>query len=142
MLRQGSGREQDLAEAEDGIVAAEFARRPTEKRPSENAFGDQMAVGAIPAVDKAGKKDQIKVFGVGASQKGIEEVRAGNLYGTVLNNSLPEEQGEQTAEMALQAARGEKIPNTGIVPKYPGIPPVLTEANQAEWKTWESGWEG
>jgi ABC-type sugar transport system substrate-binding protein len=104
--------------------------------------GDQMAVGAIPAVEMAGKSDQVKVFGVGASQVGIEEVRAGKLYGTVVNNSLPEEQGEMTAEMALQAVRGEKIANPGIVPAYPGIPPVLTQANESEWKTWKSGWEG
>lgn len=97
------------------------------------AIGDQMALGAIPAVAAAGKSDQVRIYGMTASARAVDAVRDGRMYGTVLLNSLPIAQGEIAAEMAIDAARGRAPRQRGVEPDYGAFPRVMTEANEAEW---------
>jgi ribose transport system substrate-binding protein len=104
--------------------------------------GDQMSFGIAQSAERAGMSDKLKILGVGGSQRALDAIKAGKIWGTTLHNSLPVSQGRQIADVALKAARKEQIADTGIVPSYGDIPYVLTQDNQDEWADFKAEWRG
>lgn len=113
--------------------------------PDINVFasmGDQTSLGIVAAAKEANLLKKVKIYGVGASERGLASMRAGGMYGTVMMNAQPQKQGELAAAAAIQAARHESIPNRGIVPSYGNLPLVLTQENKSEWADYNAGWQG
>jgi ribose transport system substrate-binding protein len=99
---------------------------------------DAMTTGAMLAAKQANK--QVKLVGLAASQEGIEYVRGGEFFATTLQ--LPYDDGLYAADMALRAARGQKIEENAIDPvEQSGIPRVLTKASLEEVPDFDGQWK-
>jgi ribose transport system substrate-binding protein len=68
------------------------------------AQNDDMAIGAVQAVQAAGKMQQVKVVSINASREGLDAVRAGEIYGTCTQS--PTFEGIYTARVARDVANG------------------------------------
>jgi len=75
---------------------------------------DEMAIGAIQAIDAAGKLGEILVGGVDASPDALQEMDKGRLNVTVFQNAKG--QGEGGIKAAIALARGETIDQITWVP--------------------------
>lgn len=69
------------------------------------AHNDEMALGALEAI-KAAKKD-ILVVGFDAIEDAVKAVEKGDMAATIAQK--PEEMGKTAAEVAVKAAKGEKV---------------------------------
>jgi inositol transport system substrate-binding protein len=75
---------------------------------------DEMAIGAIQAIEAAGKLGQILVGGVDASPNALEEMDKGRLNVTVFQNAKG--QGEGGIKAAIALAKGETIDQITWIP--------------------------
>jgi inositol transport system substrate-binding protein len=75
---------------------------------------DEMAIGAIQAIDAAGKLGEILVGGVDASPDALQEMDKGRLNVTVFQNAKG--QGEGGIKVAIALARGETVDQITWVP--------------------------
>lgn len=73
---------------------------------------DGMALGALEAVKAAGKKDQITITGIDAIVDALDSIKAGELDATCFQDAIG--QGTNALDMAIKAARGEKIERMDI----------------------------
>jgi inositol transport system substrate-binding protein len=78
------------------------------------ANNDEMAIGAIAAIDAAGKLGTIIVGGVDASADALAEMEAGRLDVTVFQNAVG--QGEGGIATAIALARGEPVEQVVWIP--------------------------
>jgi ribose transport system substrate-binding protein len=69
------------------------------------AHNDEMALGALEAI-QAAKKD-ILVVGFDAIEDAVKAVEKGDMAATIAQK--PEEMGRVAAEVAIKAAKGEKV---------------------------------
>jgi ABC-type sugar transport system substrate-binding protein len=81
---------------------------------------DEMAIGALRAIEAAGKLGEILVAGVDASPEALIEMGKGRLNMTIFQNAAGQGQGGIKAAIAL--ARGEKIDPITWVPYEPVTP--------------------
>jgi inositol transport system substrate-binding protein len=75
---------------------------------------DEMAIGAIQAIEAAGKLGEILVGGVDASPDALQEMDKGRLNVTVFQNAKG--QGEGGIKAAIALAKGEKIDQITWIP--------------------------
>jgi inositol transport system substrate-binding protein len=75
---------------------------------------DEMAIGALQAIEAAGKLGEILVGGVDASPDALQEMDKGRLNVTVFQNAKG--QGEGGIKAAIALARGEQIDQITWVP--------------------------
>ena len=75
---------------------------------------DEMAIGALSAIEAAGKLGQIIVGGVDASPDALAEMDKGRLNVTVFQNAKG--QGEGGIKAAIALARGEKVEQITWIP--------------------------
>lgn len=88
---------------------------------------DPIAHGWELAAKDAGVADKVKIIGIGASSYGVDAVRSGRWFATVL--SLPYDEGRLGAEYAAKAARGAGAPD-GVAESAAvksGLPLLLTK---------------
>jgi len=78
------------------------------------ANNDEMAIGALQAIEAAGQLGNILVGGVDASPDALQEMDKGRLNVTVFQNAAG--QGEGGIKAAIALARGEKIDQITWVP--------------------------
>ncbi|MFO7274327.1 MAG: ribose ABC transporter substrate-binding protein RbsB [Symbiobacteriaceae bacterium] len=71
------------------------------------AHNDEMALGALEAIEAAGKAGQIKVVGFDATDDAVKAVQEGRMAGTVAQK--PKEMGRLGVETALKHLKGEKV---------------------------------
>jgi inositol transport system substrate-binding protein len=81
---------------------------------------DEMAIGAISAIEAAGKLGEILVAGVDASPDALDEMDKGRLNMTVFQNAKG--QGEAGVKAAIALARGEPTEELVWVPYEPVTP--------------------
>lgn len=72
------------------------------------ACNDMMALGAVQAIDVAGKTGDIIVVGFDAIEDSREEIRQGTMYGSIAQN--PFMMGKLGIEQAYRYIQGEEIP--------------------------------
>lgn len=70
---------------------------------------DGMALGALQAIDAAGKTGEIMVVGVDGTKAGLEAIKQGKMYGTTWIS--PVKQGKLGVEYAVKYLQGETIPD-------------------------------
>ena len=68
---------------------------------------DEMALGAIKAIEEAGMTGQIQVVGINYVQDAIDAIKAGTLYGSV--SQQPYQMGVMAVEKALAYINGETV---------------------------------
>lgn len=78
------------------------------------ANNDDMALGAINAIEAAGKLGQIVVGGVDATLDAIKEVESGKLDATVFQDAAG--QGKGAMEAAVKKAKGEEVESRVWIP--------------------------
>jgi inositol transport system substrate-binding protein len=91
------------------------------------ANNDDMALGAIKAVEAAGKLGKIVIGGVDATPDAIAELEAGKLDVTVFQDAAG--QGGGSIKAALSLAKGEKVENRVWIPFQ-----LVTPENYKEFK--------
>lgn len=92
---------------------------------------DEMAIGAIMALEAAGKLKDVVVAGVDATPDALEYVKAGKLQVTVFQNATG--QGQGGLEVAIKAAKGEKVEKFNWIPYE-----LVTRENVDEYvKKWQ-----
>jgi inositol transport system substrate-binding protein len=90
------------------------------------AQNDEMAMGALLAIEQAGKKDKILVVGVDAIADALEAVRHSRLDATVFQDAVG--QGRQAVETAIQIVRKEPFEKEAFIPFR-----LVTKENVAEF---------
>jgi inositol transport system substrate-binding protein len=71
------------------------------------ANNDEMALGAIMALEKHGKIGEIMVVGIDGTDEAVAELKAGRLTATVFAD--PVKRGRVALDTAFKAAKGEKV---------------------------------
>ncbi|MBB5325398.1 inositol transport system substrate-binding protein [Anoxybacillus tepidamans] len=95
------------------------------------ANNDEMAIGAIMALEDAGKLDDVVVAGIDATPDALEYVKSGKLKVTVFQNARG--QGQGGLETAIKAAKGEKVEKFNWIPYE-----LVTKDNVEEYiKKWQ-----
>ncbi len=87
---------------------------------------DEMAIGALKAIQAAGKTD-IKVIGIDAIADALTAVENGEMIGTVFQDAAG--QGAGSVEVAYKAAKGETVDKEYMIPYI-----LVTKENLAEYK--------
>ena len=72
------------------------------------ANNDEMAIGALAAIDAAGKLGEIIVGGVDASADALAEMDAGRLNVTVFQDAVGQGEGGIAAAIALARERDDR----------------------------------
>jgi inositol transport system substrate-binding protein len=78
------------------------------------AQNDEMALGAIKALSAAGKLNETKVIGIDAIPDALNSIQAGELTATVFQDV--DAQGKMSVDVALKAAKGEKVEKDNMIP--------------------------
>lgn len=96
------------------------------------ANNDEMAIGAIMALEESGKRDDIIVAGIDGTIDALEYVKQGKLNISAFQDAYG--QGKGAIETAVKAVKGEKLDNNFI-----NIPfELVTQENVDEYiKKWE-----
>jgi len=95
---------------------------------------DEMAMGALAALEAAGKLDDIKVLGIDASPDAVALVSEGQLALTVFQDSFT--QGSTAVEVAVGLLNGETYPKVVDIP-FREVNPDNAEEFYAMLKEWE-----
>jgi len=95
------------------------------------AHNDEMALGAIKAIEDAGKLGQIKVGGIDATPEALKYVKDGKLDFTVFQDAKG--QGRAAIETAGKIIKGEKVEAKVIIP-YELVPKEKVDVYAAKYK--------
>jgi inositol transport system substrate-binding protein len=95
------------------------AGRPIDAIIAEN---DEMALGALKAIDAAGKQKKILVIGIDAIPDALQAVADGTLAGTVFQDAAG--QGTMAVDLAYKLVKGEKVDHLDYIPFQ-----LVTKAN-------------
>lgn len=77
------------------------------------AINDPSALGAIAALEKAGKLDQVKVVAFDGQPEGKQAIKEGKIYADPVQH--PDQIGRQTAQSILRYLRGEDVPAEQLI---------------------------
>ena len=78
------------------------------------AHNDEMAMGALIALERAGLKDQVYVIGIDAIAQALDAVKAGRLDATVFQDAVG--QGRGSLETAVKLARKQPFEKQTYIP--------------------------
>jgi inositol transport system substrate-binding protein len=78
------------------------------------AQNDEMALGALKAIEAAGKQNQIAVIGIDAIPDALKAVAAGKMIGTVFQDAKG--QGTLAVELAVQLVEGKPVKHDNFIP--------------------------
>ena len=92
---------------------------------------DEMAIGALKAIEVAGKLGKITVGGIDATPEGLDYLKSGKLAVTVFQNATA--QGQCAIETAVKVAKGENVEK---IVNFPNELVAPEDADQyiAKWK--------
>ncbi len=91
------------------------------------AQNDNMAMGALKAVENAGLQDKIKVYGIDATADALSAIEEGRLMGTVFQDAIG--QGRMAIDAAIKIVNGEPVEDPLFIPYLP-----VTSENLGEFK--------
>lgn len=100
----------------DRVTAMTVTQNLLQAHPNTKAIfadNDEMALGAVEAVDQAGKAGKILIAGINGSSGGVDAVKAGKMILTC--NKNPYMQGYAGVEAAVKLLKGEKIDETILI---------------------------
>lgn len=94
------------------------------------ANNDEMAIGAIMALEDAGMLDQVMVAGIDGAEPGLTAVNEGKMACTVFQDAMG--QGAGSIQVAYQAAIGEAVEPVVWIP-YELVTPENVSEYMAKW---------
>ena len=127
--------QQDAWLAEDAVARAADIITANPDINIIYAANDGGTVGAVGAVRNAGKEDQIKVFGIDASEQLADMILADDGVLMASTGQQPFEIGYKAVEFAVKAVRGESVEKTVIVP---GL--LLDRADKSAVEQFKADW--
>lgn len=93
---------------------------------------DDNTAAAIGEVVRDAKLDKnIIIVGTGGSKNGINAIRSGLIYGTMMQS--PTTDAEQGLELALKIVRGEKLDEKRNIIPMPSVTPENADEYEGEW---------
>lgn len=103
--------------------------------------GDQMTQGAEQAIIAANLPVRPKLVGAGVGGYAVDSIRAGRWAASFV--VLPYDEGWLGTKIAIRAARGQHIKNSGIDPVADkGLPAFMTTDNLSLFKNFTPQWPG
>jgi ribose transport system substrate-binding protein len=78
------------------------------------AINDPSALGALAALQRAGKADQVKIVAFDGQKEGKEAIRDGKIYADPIQH--PDKIGGETAKSILKYFAGEELPAEQLIP--------------------------
>jgi ribose transport system substrate-binding protein len=78
------------------------------------AINDPSALGAVTALERAGKADQVKIIAFDGQKEGKEAIRDGRIYADPIQH--PDQIGRQTAQTIRRYFAGEEVPAEQLIP--------------------------
>lgn len=90
------------------------------------AQNDEMALGALKAVEAAGKQDQIAVIGIDAIPDALKAVADGKMVGTVFQDAKG--QGTLAVDLAVDLVQGKPVQHDNYIPFQ-----LVTKTNVAQF---------
>jgi ribose transport system substrate-binding protein len=106
-LPGGGAKEKSFKAAEDILQA----------HPDVNgifAINDPSALGAVAALEKAGKLDKVKVIGFDGQPEGKQAIKNGKIYADPIQ--FPDKIGQQTVQSIIKYLNGEDVPKQTLIP--------------------------
>lgn len=77
------------------------------------AINDPSALGAVAALEKAGKSGKVKVIGFDGQPEGRQAIKDGKIYADPIQ--FPDEIGKQTVQAIVKYAAGENVPPQTLI---------------------------
>ena len=99
---------------DSGYKAAEDALQSHGDLRGIFAINDPSALGAVGALEKAGKTAQVVVVGFDGQPEGKEAIRDGKIYADPIQ--FPVKMGEQIVAAILRHSKGEELPAEMLIP--------------------------
>ncbi len=78
------------------------------------AINDPSALGAVAAIEKAGKADQIKIIGFDGQPDGKQAIKEGKIYADPIQ--FPDQIGTKTMQTILSYFEGDRVPAEILIP--------------------------
>jgi ribose transport system substrate-binding protein len=78
------------------------------------AINDPSALGALAALEKAGKATQVKIVGFDGQPEGKQAIKSGKLYADPIQ--FPDRIGLETAQAVLNHFEGKEVPKQILIP--------------------------
>jgi ribose transport system substrate-binding protein len=78
------------------------------------ASNDPAALGAVAALEKAGKLGQVKIVGFDGMPEGKQAIKAGKIYADPIQ--FPDRLGRQSVQGIMNYLAGEEVPPTVLIP--------------------------
>ena len=78
------------------------------------AINDLSALGAVAALEKAGRAGRIKIVSVDGQPEGIQAIDEGKIYADAVQ--YPSQIGKQTVEVIVRYRNGEEVPEEILIP--------------------------
>lgn len=96
------------------------------------ANNDEMAIGAIMALEAAGKLNNVIVAGIDGTPDALDYVKSGKLKVSAFQD--PMGQGSKSVETAIQAAKGEKLADKNVWVPFELITQENVDTFIEKWK--------
>jgi ribose transport system substrate-binding protein len=97
-----------------GRAAAADALQATPDLRGIFAINDPSALGAVAAVDEAGKAGQVTIIGFDGQPEGKQAIREGKIYADPIQ--YPERMGVQVVEAIVNHLKGKEVPPEVLIP--------------------------
>jgi len=78
------------------------------------AINDPSALGAVAALEKAGKLDQVKIVGFDGMPEGKQAIKDGKIYADPIQ--FPERIGRQAIQSIVKYLAGDEVPKETLIP--------------------------
>ena len=77
-------------------------------------INDETALGAVAAIEKAGKNGTVQVIGFGGKEEALKAVREGSLYADIITH--PRQIGAQAIQSVVKYMQGEPVEEEILIP--------------------------
>ncbi len=114
-----------------GMTLMENWLQSGEKIDAVVANNDEMAIGAIMALEAAGKLEEVVVAGIDGTPDALEYVKSGKLKVSVFQDAFG--QGSKGLEVAAKAAQGEEVEKMNFI-EFELITPENVETYVKKWQ--------
>ena len=78
------------------------------------AINDPSALGALAALEKAGKQDQVKIVAFDGQPEGKQAIKDGKIFADPVQ--FPDQIGKKTVELIISYFSGEEVPSEVLIP--------------------------
>jgi ribose transport system substrate-binding protein len=105
---EGGGRK------EEGAQATEALLQTHPDLAGIFAINDPSALGAVAALEKMGRADQVTIIGFDGQPDGKQAIKAGKIYGDPIQ--FPDQMGVEVARAIVKHSQGEELPKEHLIP--------------------------